>query len=72
LDGLVRTIKENSVQGVILLNTKWCDPEAFEFVSIENKLKELSIPSLRIETTPDLSNSEQIHTRVGAFIEMLI
>ena len=71
IEYLKKLIKENQIDGVILLNTKWCDPEAFEFVHLQNNLKEMGIPSLTIETTPDLSNREQIHTRLTAFIEIL-
>jgi len=68
---LKKLIRDNQIDGVILLNTKWCDPEAFEFVHLQNKLKEMEIPSIIIETTPDLSNREQIHTKLAAFLELL-
>ncbi|MHA1227180.1 MAG: 2-hydroxyacyl-CoA dehydratase subunit D [Candidatus Hodarchaeales archaeon] len=71
LSNLKNLVKDYQVDGVVLLNTKWCDPEAFEFVAIQNLLKEEQIPYLNLETTPDLSNKGQIQTRLSAFIEMI-
>ena len=64
-------IRHHKVDGVILLGMKFCDPDSFEFVSIQNSLKEIDIPYLNLETTPDLSNIQQIQTRLSAYIEML-
>ncbi|MFX0087790.1 MAG: 2-hydroxyacyl-CoA dehydratase, partial [Candidatus Hodarchaeota archaeon] len=72
IDSLEKLIRWHKVDGVVLLGMKWCDPDAFEFVPIQNRLKNLEIPFLNIETSPDLSNLQQIQTRLSAFIEMLI
>jgi benzoyl-CoA reductase subunit C len=71
ISSLEESIKGHKIDGVVLLGQKWCDPDAFEFVPIQNRLKDLEIPFLNIETTPDLSNLQQIQTRLSAFIEML-
>ncbi|MFX1283280.1 MAG: 2-hydroxyacyl-CoA dehydratase subunit D [Promethearchaeota archaeon] len=69
--GLENSIHNHQIDGVIILGIKFCDPDTFEFVSIQNNLKNLDIPYLNLETTPDLSNLEQIETRLSAFIEMI-
>ncbi len=69
--GIERSIKGHKIDGIVLLGQKWCDPDAFEFVPIQNRLKSIDIPFLNIETTPELSNIQQIQTRLSAFIEML-
>ncbi|UCE12171.1 MAG: 2-hydroxyacyl-CoA dehydratase, partial [Candidatus Heimdallarchaeota archaeon] len=71
LNGIKSQIKHHRIDGVVLLGVKWCDPDTFEFVPIQNALKDLDIPYLNIETTPDLSNQQQIQTRLTAFIEMI-
>ncbi len=71
LRGLESQIHNHKVDGVILLGVKFCDPDTFEFVPIQNKLKDLDIPYLNIETTPELSNLQQVQTRLSAFVEML-
>ncbi|MFX0124519.1 MAG: 2-hydroxyacyl-CoA dehydratase subunit D [Candidatus Hodarchaeota archaeon] len=69
--GLEDAIRNYKIDGVILLGMKFCDPDSFEFISIQNGLKNLDIPYLSLETTPDLSNIQQIQTRLSAYIEML-
>ncbi|UCG04220.1 MAG: 2-hydroxyacyl-CoA dehydratase [Candidatus Heimdallarchaeota archaeon] len=69
--GLEEAIRHHNIEGVILLGMKFCDPDSFEFVSIQNNLKDLDIPYLTLETSPDLSNIQQIQTRLSAYIEML-
>lgn len=71
LSNLRQQISNHNVDGVVLLGVKWCEPDAFEFVPIQNMLKEEGISSIKIETTSDLSNIQQIKTRLAAFIEML-
>ena len=46
LNGLENLIHNHKVDGVILLGVKFCDPDTFEFVPIQNKLKDLDIPYL--------------------------
>jgi len=71
INGIEQSIKGHKIDGIVLLGQKWCDPDAFEFVPIQNRLKSLDVPFLNIETTPELSNKQQIQTRLSAFIEML-
>ncbi|MHA2073824.1 MAG: 2-hydroxyacyl-CoA dehydratase subunit D [Candidatus Hodarchaeales archaeon] len=71
INGVEQSIKGHKIDGIVLLGQKWCDPDAFEFVPIQNRLKSLEVPFLNIETTPELSNKQQIQTRLSAFIEML-
>ena len=68
---LEELIQGYKIDGIVLLGLKWCDPDTFEFIPIQNHLNELNIPYLKLETSPDLSNLEQIKTRMVAFIEML-
>ncbi len=71
LSSLAKLIKGHRIDGVVLMGVKWCDPESFEFVPIQKQLKELDIPHIHLETTPDLSNIEQLRTRLSAFVEMI-
>lgn len=71
LDGLEELIKHHQVDGVVLLTMKFCDPDAFELVPIRDRLKALNIPILSLETTSELSNLNQLRTRLAAFNELL-
>ncbi len=70
-DSLLTMIKEKNAAGVIHLNWKFCDPDAFEAVMIKNALEKEEIPFLMIETDPQRSNLEQVKTRCQAFCEIL-
>jgi benzoyl-CoA reductase/2-hydroxyglutaryl-CoA dehydratase subunit BcrC/BadD/HgdB len=64
-------IKKHKVDGVVFLSMKFCDPDAFELVPIREHLKTLEIPHLSIESTSELSNLNQLRTRLAAFTELL-
>ncbi len=68
---LLKLIKDRKANGVIHLNWKFCDPDAFEAVIIKKVLEKENIPFLMLETDPQQSNLEQLKTRSQAFIEML-
>ncbi len=68
-DYLVEKLKEYSIDGVILLLQKFCEPHSFEAAHTKNTLKgEYPCLLLELEDQPSL---EQIRTRVQAFCEML-
>ena len=64
-------IKEHKVDGVVFLTMKFCDPDTFELVSINEYLKTIDIPCLSMESTSELSNLNQLRTRLAAFTELL-
>ncbi len=69
-DYLIEKCREYTIQGVVLLLQKFCEPHFFETVHIRNRLKENDYPCLQLELE-DQPSLEQIHTRVQAFCEML-
>ena len=71
VDDIVRLAKEYQVDGVIDVNLKFCCLYDTEGYLVERALKEAGIPVLGIETDYDDGDSEQLRTRIGAFIEML-
>lgn len=70
LKSLESMIHNHKIDGIITLGIKFCDPDAFEFVSIHKKSRDLDIPHLNLEVTPDLSNLQQVQTRLSAYVEM--
>lgn len=69
VDHLIGKCKEYSIDGVILLLQKFCEPHFFEAVYFRNQLKE-NYPCLQLELE-DQPSLEQIRTRVQAFCEMV-
>ncbi|MBR2481710.1 MAG: 2-hydroxyacyl-CoA dehydratase [Oscillospiraceae bacterium] len=70
-EDIIRLAKEYHVDGVIDVNLKFCCLYDTEGYLVERALKEAGIPVLGIETDYDDGDSEQLRTRIGAFIEML-
>ncbi|MGB4659500.1 MAG: 2-hydroxyacyl-CoA dehydratase family protein [Mobilitalea sp.] len=68
---VVDLAKENKADGVIMVMTKFCDPEEFDYVIIKNKCEEEEIPLLLIEIDRQMVNYEQVRTAVQTFSEML-
>ena len=70
VDYLVEKCKEYSIDGVVLLLQKFCEPHFFESVYTRTQLKEQGLPCLQLELE-DQPSLEQIRTRVQAFCEIL-
>ena len=71
VDDIIRLDKEYKVDGVIDVNLKFCCLYDTEGYTVEAALKEAGIPVLGIETDYADEDSEQLKTRIEAFIEML-
>lgn len=71
VDDIIRLVKEYNADGVIDINLKFCNLYDVEGSLVEKALKEANIPVLGIETDYTDSDSEQLKTRIGAFMEML-
>lgn len=71
LDDIVRLARETHADGVIHYNLQFCHTYANEAVKVERTLEKAGIPLLRIETDYGSEDSEQLRTRVEAFLEMI-
>lgn len=66
---LAEKCKDYSIQGVVLLLQKFCEPHFFEAVYTKNQLKEKGYPCLLLELQDQ--PLEQLRTRIQAFCEIL-
>lgn len=64
-------VSKRKADGVIMLMTKFCDPEEFDYVIIKKVCEEKKIPLLLIEIDRQMVNYEQVRTAVQTFSEML-
>lgn len=71
IDDILRLVKEYKVDGVIDCNLQFCGLYATESHLIQQALKQADIPVMHIETDYSEQDSEQLRTRVQAFLEML-
>ncbi len=71
IENIVSLAKKYNVDGVIHYTLQYCDPYLIEAYRVEKALEKESIPVLRIETDYSLEDTEQLKTRIEAFVEML-
>jgi benzoyl-CoA reductase/2-hydroxyglutaryl-CoA dehydratase subunit BcrC/BadD/HgdB len=69
VEHLLRLVQTSGAKGVVFYDVKFCEPELFDIPDLSRALKEAGIPSLAVET--DLGASQQVLTRIQAFVEMI-
>ena len=70
-DDLLQRVEEARGQGVIFLLLKFCDPHAFDYPYLKDRLAAKKIPSLLLEIEPGSIPLGALDTRLKAFIETL-
>jgi benzoyl-CoA reductase subunit C len=68
---LVRRAEKSHAQGVVFLLLKFCDPHAFDYPYLKERLTEQDLPSLLIEIEPGGMPQGGVETRLRAFVEAL-
>jgi benzoyl-CoA reductase subunit C len=68
---LKSVIKQWSINGVILLLVRYCDPFAFEMPSLRDYFEGLGVPSTYIEYNYTVGALAPLRTRVEAFLETI-
>jgi len=68
---LLKLIKEFKVDGVVEMVLQACHTYAIETTEIRKLMQKENVPFISIETDYSTSDSAQLKTRLGAFIEML-
>jgi len=71
LDFVKEMIERFRVDGIILQRIRYCDVWGGELFHLRNKLGELGIPMLALEREYALGSTEQLRTRVEAFLETI-
>lgn len=70
VDYIIDAAKKHDAQGVIVLMTKFCDPEEFDYVPIKRACEAAGLMNLNIEVDRQMVNYEQANTMIQAFKEM--
>lgn len=65
------TAKERGAKGVVVVMTKFCDPEEFDFVVIKRACEENDLPLALIEVDRQMNQFEQVKTNLETFRDML-
>lgn len=68
---IIEDCKSTGAKGVIVILTKFCDPEEFDYPFIKKACQEQKIPVLLIEVDRQMENNEQARTMIETFKDML-
>ena len=64
-------VKKYDAKGIIVLMTKFCDPEEYDYPIMKKLFDDLDIPSIMIEVDQQMGNYEQARTMLQAFGDIL-
>jgi bcr-type benzoyl-CoA reductase subunit C len=67
---LVSLAQSAKADAVLYIQTKFCDPEEYDYVPVKTMLKEAGIPLLTVEIDRQTSNYEQARSAIEAFREL--
>jgi benzoyl-CoA reductase/2-hydroxyglutaryl-CoA dehydratase subunit BcrC/BadD/HgdB len=70
-DLIVKTAQETGARGVIVILTKFCDPEEFDYVIIKSRCEEAGLPVTLVEVDRQMVNYEQARTIIETFKDMI-
>lgn len=70
-DYIVDLAGKHGAQGVIVLMTKFCDPEEFDFVMIKKACEKARIQLMQVEVDRQMRSYEQADTMIQTFTEMI-
>ncbi len=68
---LLNLVNRTGAKGIIFYIVKFCEPEAFDIPILRHELKMAGLASIVLEFDLNTQISQQIRTRLGAFMEML-
>ena len=68
---LIERVRETGAEGVLILATKFCEPEFFDHPQLKEDLEAEGVPSVLLETELGMTAPGAVRTRVEAFVETL-
>jgi benzoyl-CoA reductase/2-hydroxyglutaryl-CoA dehydratase subunit BcrC/BadD/HgdB len=68
LEGLIRALK---IEGLMICEQSFCDPDQFEAPSIERTASNQGVRTIRIPIDPELSDRSRMEVRIQSFLESI-
>jgi len=68
---LLELIEKRSIDGVIFLYLKFCDPHCFDYPDLRKAIEGKKVPTQLIEMEQSVAQSGQLRTKLQAFVEMI-
>lgn len=70
-DMLIEKVKKSGADGIVYVQTKFCDPEEFDYPLFKKALANEGIKLVMVEIDQQMTNFEQARTSLQTFAEML-
>jgi benzoyl-CoA reductase/2-hydroxyglutaryl-CoA dehydratase subunit BcrC/BadD/HgdB len=71
LEFLKAILSQLSIDGLVVCEQSFCDPDQFEAPALVNTASELDVPSVRLPLDPELSDRNRLEGRIQSFIETI-
>lgn len=68
---VVDLAKRHGAKGVLMILTKFCDPEEFDYPLLKKACEEAGLPMILVEADRQMENYEQAATMIETFREMI-
>ena len=68
---IVDTAKARNAKGVLVVLTKFCDPEEFDYVMIKKACEAADLPLTLVEVDRQMVRFEQVRTNLETFRDLL-
>lgn len=72
VDYVVNLVKENQAAGLLMIMTKFCDPEEFDYVFVKKLCDEQGISMISVEVDRQMVHYEQAATMIESWKEMMM
>ncbi len=69
LEFLKGVLSRLSIDGLVVCEQSFCDPDQFEAPSLLKAASEVNVPSLRLPIDPELSDRNRLEGRIQSFLE---
>jgi benzoyl-CoA reductase/2-hydroxyglutaryl-CoA dehydratase subunit BcrC/BadD/HgdB len=69
---IIDTAKARGAKGVVVVMTKFCDPEEFDYVMIKKACEKADLPLALVEVDRQMVHFEQVRTNLETFRDMLM
>ncbi|MFX1367973.1 MAG: 2-hydroxyacyl-CoA dehydratase [Promethearchaeota archaeon] len=71
LEFLKQVLTKLSINGLVICEQSFCDPDEFEAPSLANAAEEIGVPSIRLPIDPEFSDRSRLEGRIQTFLETL-
>jgi len=71
LEFLKLLLSRLAIDGLVICEQSFCDPDQFEAPSLANAASQVGVPSVRLPLDPELSDRARLEGRIQSFLETL-